>query len=611
MCGIAGVLAQGAVAEDLDAALVRLAHRGPDDTGTWAGPGVVLGHRRLSVVDPTPAGHQPMLSPSGRYVLTFNGEIYNHDELRAELVGRGHVFRSRTDSEVVLAAFVEWGEACVERFVGMFAFAVWDRDDRMLTLVRDRIGEKPLYYAHVGGRFAFASEIAALAGLPWVPTDLDHDAVRLFLAFRNVPSPWTIRAAIRKVPPAHVLRLRDDRIEVEPYWRPEDHLAAPRLQIDRAEALDTLDGLLGRAVRGQVVADVPVGAFLSGGIDSSLVTALMTETAQRPVRTFTVGFTDAVHDESPHAAAVAQHLGTEHHALHLDESAALALVPELPQIYGEPFADASALPTRLVAASARRVVTVCLTGDGGDETFGGYERYDKLGRYAAPARALAPVGAAAQAVAHRLPPSVRRIARIAGMSAPDVARTLLAVTSPRTVARMTGGPVPPYPGGPWHLGDVALRHRSMVSDLTGYLPDQLLTKVDRAAMSVSLETRAPLLDHRVVEFSLRLPPELLVGKSLLRELLHRRVPPALVDRPKQGFTVPLARWLRGGLRPLLHDTLTPAVLADAGVVDTAAVADLLRRHDAGENHAAALWALLMLCLWVSAPPAGFRAAAHG
>jgi asparagine synthase (glutamine-hydrolysing) len=334
----------------------------------------------------------------------------------------------------------------------------------------------------------------------------------------------------------------------------------------------------------------------------------MVEHSTRPVRTFTVGFGDPEHDESADAARVARHLGTEHTVDHLDEPTVLALVPELPEVFGEPFADPSALPSRLVSARARRDVTVCLTGDGGDEGFGGYRRYDLLERVGRPLQLLRPVAPLARRLAPRLPVPARRVAAVAGLSPEDLHRHALRITTAAIIERLTGGGVPRYPpSDAWNLSGPSVRRRAMVTDLVAYLPDQLLVKVDRTAMSVGLETRAPLLDHRVIEFSLQLPDHHLRGKPLLKELLYQRVPRALVDRPKQGFTVPLARWLRGELRPLLHDTLTADRLVEVGIEDRALVADLCRRHDAGEDHSDILWALLMLCLWAATP----GARAHG
>jgi len=604
VCGIAGIIGPGTDPATLVPMLACLAHRGPDDSGTWAEPSVALGHRRLSILDLSSAGHQPMGSTDDRFVITFNGEIYNHEQVRGQLRERGHHFRSRTDTEVVLAAFAQWGTAALERLVGMFALAIWDRDLRTLTLARDRLGEKPLYYAHLGDRLVFGSEIAAVTAVPWVPSSIDPAATRLFLAYRDVPAPWTIHRSIRKLPPAHLMQFHDGRMSIQQYWRPMEQLSQPRLRLDATEALEALQDLLSEAVRQQMVADVPVGAFLSGGTDSSLVAALMVEHSTRPVRTFTVGFGDPEYDEAADATRVAQYLGTQHSVDYLDEPTVLALVPELPRMYGEPFADPSALPSRLVSARARRDVAVCLTGDGGDECFGGYNRYDVLERYGAPLEMLRPVAPLAHRLAPRLSGSARRLATVAGLSPEDLHRHALGITASTVIERLTGGSVPLYPPHEaWGLSGQTVRRRAMATDLIAYLPDQLLVKVDRAAMSVGLETRAPLLDHRVVEFSLRLPDRYLRGKPLLKELLYQRVPRALVDRPKQGFTVPLARWLRGELRPLLHDTLTAARLAEVGIEDRALVADLCRRHDAGEDHSDILWALLMLCLWAATPGA--------
>ncbi len=563
MCGIAGLAAlttqssRVRLVERARGMAECLAHRGPDDAGAWesADGRVALAHRRLAIVDLSPLGHNPMPWDNGRLQITFNGEIYNFLELRAELEAAGHRFRSHTDTEVVLAAYDQWGLDCLGRFAGMFAFAIWDEPRRRLWLVRDRLGKKPVYYSEYGGLLRFASELKSLVADEAFPRALDRESVRLYLRYGYVPSPRTIYAHARKLPPAHQLVWEGGAVRVSRYWDPLACAAKADRRPAEAIARDFEERLV-LAVRQRMIADVPLGAFLSGGIDSSLIVALMQEQSSTAVRTFTVRFDDPVYNEADHAAAVAAHLKTDHHEQLCGEDELLEVVHRLPAMFDEPFADSSAVPTYLVSKAARAHVTVALSGDGGDELFFGYPRYrhhaDRQWLLAQPRgvrRALA-------AVASRLP--VRRLRRAA-----DVLRQDGNDTYARFVSWMPADEVEAMTGD---ISESAQLYADMLArgagiprrelapllDLVSYLPEDVLTKVDRASMAVSLEVRSPLLDHRVVELALAMPLALKrngpTQKACLRAMLYSRVPRALVDRPKMGFGVPLERWLRGPLR---------------------------------------------------------------
>jgi asparagine synthase (glutamine-hydrolysing) len=551
-----------------------------------------------------------MLSDDGRLAVVFNGEIYNFPELRRQLAARGVRFASKSDTEVLLYGYREWGEKLVDHLVGMFAFAIWDGRTRELFLARDRAGEKPLYYATGPWGFAFASEVTALAGLPEVDTGIDPDALALYLHYQYVPSPYSIYRGIRKLPPGHAMRIRGTQTTVWRYWDPAPLAAGPRLRIDDEEAITELEAVLRTAVRGQMLADVPLGAFLSGGIDSTAVVSLMVELSTAPIRTFTIGFDVPRFDESPHADAVARHLGTDHTVEYLTARDALELIPQLPGMYGEPFADSSALPTHLVSRSARRHVTVSLSGDGGDEAFGGYTRYGyfltalRLSRLAGPFG-----GILAPALAH-LPGKLGRGAPLLGLPPKEIYRFMVTMFGATDVHALTGHTpaFAEFERGWAAAAGKPMRQRAMLTDLLTYLPEAILVKVDRAAMAISLETRAPMLDHRVLEFALQLPHRFVVGKRLLKELVYRRVPRPLVDREKRGFGVPLGAWFRGTLRPLLEDTLVPARLEAAGIRDHAFVRRLIDEHIAGRrDRGYHLWTLLVLGLWEEARTVGVKA----
>ncbi len=643
MCAITGLLAAPGHPRALAPDVVRgmgdaIAHRGPDDHGEWIDPeqGIALAHRRLAVVDLSAAGHQPMTSDCGRYVVVYNGEIYNHPELRAglgDLPWRGH-----SDTETLLALFSRHGVVgSLPLLVGMFAFAVWDRDTRTLTLARDRMGEKPLYWGTLGDQgIAFASELRALQAHPGWHGEVDRDALALLMRHNCIPAPHSIWRGIHKLEPASWVSLqRDGRIVRGCYWDLArlslDALAQP-LRLDDAAAADRLEQLLGKAVRGQMLADVPLGAFLSGGVDSSTLVALMTRHGTQKVRTFCIGFDDGATSEAEHARAVAQHLGTDHTELIVGAADALALVPRLATLYDEPFADSSQIPTLLVAQMARRHVTVALSGDAGDELFAGYNRYliadrmwprlrriplglrrgvARLIRSAAPSTWDALLNAPARllSAAHRhrdVGAKLHKFARDV-LPATDVKALYRALSSHWTdpCALVLGAHEPasriddPVLGPHWGNAVAGMS----ITDQLGYLPDDILVKVDRAAMACSLETRAPFLDPRLVEFSWHLPQHQKIRdgqtKWLLRQVLYRHVPRALIERPKQGFAVPLDAWLRGPLHDWAEALLAPERLQREGYLVVPPIRAAWADHQCGRrNRAAELWDVLMFQAWL-------------
>lgn len=624
MCGIVGFLdpdrriapkrydaIAGAMAD-------RLAHRGPDDRGVWsdADAGVALGFRRLSILDLSPAGHQPMRSGDGNLVMVFNGEIYNHRALRRALDAEtAPAWRGHSDSEVLVEAVARWGlETTLDRINGMFAIAVWDRRTRRLSLARDRLGEKPLAYGWLGGAFLFASELAALPPHPAWTGELDRGALDLFLSHGYVPAPWTAFAGMRKLPPGGWLELAADGREVPSrcYWSaPERAAAAAATPFAGTEAAATeaLEALIDDAVAMRMEADVPVGAFLSGGIDSSLVAAAMQRAQPGTVRSFCIGFPDPAHDEAPYAAAVARHLAADHTTLEVSERQCLEVLPDLAQVYDEPFADASQIPTLILCRLTRAQVTVSLSGDGGDELFGGYARYQRAAEAwrrleRAPPALRRAAGATASLLAGRDWRPARRLRKLAEAMAYGAPEQLFRdhLTSWRPSDGVTSSAARPATlfDQPLAASLPSLEQRFMLRDAMTYLPDDLLVKIDRASMSCGLEVRAPLLDHRIAEFAWSLPPELALGKRLLREALYRRVPRALVDRPKHGFEPPLARWLKEGLRPWADDLLSPARLRRHGIVAPDLVATRWSAHRAGaRNWSRALWPVLMLEAWLA------------
>lgn len=637
MCGITGQFS-GSKGHQLERTVAMMAatlyRRGPDDGGVWVDEavGIALGHRRLSILDLSPAGHQPMASSCGRYVIAFNGEIYNHLQLRGRL--KGQDWRGHSDTETLLACFAAWGmEKTLESAVGMFAVALWDRETRTLVLARDRIGEKPLYYGWQGDSFLFGSELKALKAHPAFKAEIDRGALALLLRHNYVPAPYSIYEGIHKLPAGTYLQLRSGQREVEPvaYWSlaevAERGMASPFSGSDE-DALDQLEQHLGAAVRKQMVADVPLGALLSGGLDSTAITALMQANSSRPVRSFTIGFDEREYDEATHARAVAAHLGTDHTELRLSGSDALALVPQMPSMYDEPFADSSQLPTHLVMKLARQHVTVALSGDAGDEMFGGYNRYflapkvwRRLGWMPLPLRRAMGAGLTAlpSEMINRLAGPLARRAGIAhpGDKAHKLGHRLRAMRSmddlcvslvsewPDAESMVVGGFMPPNlldERARWpRLADPVAR--MMALDGLTYLPDDILVKVDRAAMAVSLETRAPFLDRDLIEFAWSLPMHMKIrngqGKWLLRRLLDRYVPGELVERPKMGFGIPLDAWLRGPLRDWAESLLAENRLRREGYLKPAPIRAAWKAHLAGQaSYGYRLWSVLMFQAWL-------------
>jgi asparagine synthase (glutamine-hydrolysing) len=637
MCGIAGVLDfRGGAGERLErqaAAMAdSIAHRGPDDHGVWsdAEAGIALAHRRLSIVDLSPAGHQPMISADGRFIIIYNGEIYNHNELRPELEARGIQFRGHSDTEVMLEAFAAFGiEATIKRLIGMFTIAVWDRRDRTLTLIRDRLGIKPLYWTKFGATFLFGSELKALRAYPgWTPR-IDRSAVAAFMRHNYIPAPHTIYQGVQKLEPGKILTLPwGGEPHIEAFWDARSvakaGLANP-LRGSDLELTNQLEDLLRDAVGRRMVADVPVGAFLSGGIDSSTVVAMMKAANTGPVRTYTIGFEISGFDEAEHSAAVARHLGTEHTEVTVTAKDALNVVPKLPDFYDEPFADSSQIPTYLVSAMTRQHVTVALSGDGGDELFAGYNRYllaTRLWRSLAllprplrraAAAFLTSVSADRWSKMLAILPARARLGQI-GDKLHKFAAVLPVADETELYRRLVTHwePAQVVPGASEPKGVLwdpqvktefpCLLERMQFLDLVTYLPDDILTKVDRASMAVALEARVPLLDHRVVEFAWRLPRAAKIrggmSKWLLRQVLYRHVPKTLVERPKMGFSVPLGDWLRGPLRPWAENLLAEPRLRQAGFFDAARVRQVWDAHLRGRrNHEYMLWNVLMFESW--------------
>ncbi|CAA9362197.1 MAG: Asparagine synthetase [glutamine-hydrolyzing] [uncultured Gemmatimonadetes bacterium] len=645
MCGFAGFLdaskecTRDQLASDALAMAGCLRHRGPDDEGVWVDPaaGIALGHRRLSIVDLSASGHQPMESAGGRYVVAYNGEVYNFPALRRELEGTGHRFRGHSDTEILLAAVEEWGVApAVRRLVGMFAFALWDRRERALFLCRDRLGEKPLYYGWMGGSFLFGSELKALRAHPAWRGEVDRDALALYMRHAYIPAPYSIHREVRKLQPGTILELRGASPGTlpapVPYWTMEEVVArgaADPFRGSEEEAAAELERLLRDAVAQQMVADVPLGAFLSGGVDSSAIVALMQAQSARPVRTFTLGFHEPGFNEAEHARAVAEHLGTEHTELYVTADEARGVIPLLPGLYDEPFADSSQIPTFLVARLARSSVTVSLSGDGGDELFGGYNRYFQGRRIWNSTRWMpGPLRASAAGLVSAVSPGswdrigsrlrqpqladrARKLAGVLGAATPEAVYSHLVSSWTDPVSIVRGAQEPPTP-----VTDSARRpemddftERMMYLDTVTYLAEDILTKVDRAAMGVALETRVPFLHHPVVEFAWRLPLEMKVrggqGKRVLRRVLYRHVPRALIERPKVGFAVPVDRWLRGPLREWAEELLDERRLNEEGFLRPAPIRSLWRQHLRGERNAQqALWCVLMFQAWLEASRAG-------
>jgi asparagine synthase (glutamine-hydrolysing) len=616
MCGIVGFVdpnAGGAL--DAGATLARMndaiVHRGPDDDGTFVDDGVALGMRRLSIID-LAGGRQPIATEDGRFTIVFNGEIYNFRELRAELESRGHRFRTKSDTEVILRAYAEYGEECVDRLRGMFAFAVWDARERSLFVARDRVGIKPLYYARVPGGLVFGSEMKSLVEHPGVGRALDPRAVDAYLTLGYVPDPLAIFEGVEKLPPGHRMTFRDGTLSVSRYWDFEYEPVEAR-PVD--DYLDELRALLEEAVRIRMIAEVPLGAFLSGGIDSSTVVGMMARNSSRPVKTFSIGFREDSYDELKYARVTAERFGTEHHEFVVTPDIC-RVVDELVWHFDEPFADSSAIPTYMVSKLAREHVTVALSGDGGDELFAGYTRYAidrRRSGFASLPSALR--GRVMRPLAARLPHGAFGRNFVYNVSLDPLDRYLDSVSTfsslqrrslytPAFEERLGGGPrvVDAARRFADRVGTGDALDRLLYLDSKTYLPGDILTKVDRMSMAVSLEARVPLLDHKLVEFVVRIPSALKLRdgetKHVFKRAVRGLVPDEILDRPKQGFGVPIAEWLNAELRDDIRDTLTDATARSRGVVDPAYVDLLLDEHSRKRrDHSTQLWTLFMLERW--------------
>ena len=628
MCGIVGFFQQKPALSDPRQTIERMTgtlhHRGPDDQGVWLDDlGILaLGHRRLSVLDLSATGRQPMLSASRRFVIAFNGEIYNHADLRATLEAEYKVgWCGSSDTETLLAAIERWGiKVALERSVGMFAVALWDVRTRTLTLARDRMGEKPLYYGRSCGAFLFASELKAFRAFPNFTAELNPDSLGLYFAFNYVPGPRSIFKHIYKLMPGTMLTLSESGTETcDTFWSLEEAFRQPHFYGSPEEAVDELERRLKDAVRIQSVADVPLGAFLLGGIDSSTIVALMQETSSRPVHTFSIGFEDENFNEARHAAEVAQYLGTDHTEMVVTSADAIALVPRLSEIWDEPFANLSQLPTAIVATLARQKVTVSLSGDGGDELFCGYDRYfrsnmieelrtKRLLRFLLRTVPLTWIAGACSAVPHKIARgmSVRRLQNLAHLLESHtprdryIAHIMIWKNAEHLISNINIGQCPLTDFVP-PVDTEFFNHISGI-DAKTYLPDDILVKVDRAAMATSLETRVPLLDHRVVELAFSLPfsYKFREGQTKwpLRKILYKHVPRSLVDRPKRGFSVPIADWLRGPLREWADDLLSPTSLAKDGLLAPDPIVRIWQQHRSGtHNWENRLWIILMFQAW--------------
>lgn len=660
MCGIAGFIDPvGQLGGDGLGAVVTemansLTHRGPDDSGIWVDKerGVALGHRRLAVLDLTQHGHQPMGSADGRYRIVYNGEVYNYQYLKEQLGRAGYECHGNSDTEVVLGAICTWGlTRALKSFVGMFAFALWDRKEQVLHLVRDRLGEKPLYYGWAGKIFLFASEVKALQRHPAWRGVIDRDALALYMRHSYIPAPYSIYKSIYKLPAGCVLTIKNNnastmdgfsptpngttssKLYPTPFWSLKSEIEKRPISeppLDGREAIDRFDALLRSTVKEKMIADVPLGALLSGGIDSSLVVAAMQSVSEKPIKTYTIGFHEERYDEARYAREVAEHLGTDHTELYVTAAQALEVIPKLATIYDEPFADASQIPTYLVSSLARQQVTVALSGDGGDELFGGYDRYrigatiwNRVGwipgsikRYGVRGLQVMP-GKLKQGIVGLLRPFMPKAFELELTT--DKLDRLMEIVAADTPERMYRELVSHWkdpeglvPGskepstvfedsGAWpELSDFL--EKMMYLDTMSYLPDDILTKVDRASMAVSLEVRIPLLDHRVVEFSWRLRvTEKMRGdqsKWLMRQVLYKYVPKRLIERPKMGFAVPLDSWLRGPLRDWAEDLLNMERIASDGFLDPVPIKKKWTEHVSGQyNWQYYLWDVLMFQAW--------------
>ena len=639
MCGMAGFHRKNFSPEDglMEKMLKSMQNRGPDTRKFWYGDNIALGHSRLSIIDTTTNGDQPMVSSSGRYVLCCNGEIYNFREIKKELTSYSYPFKSKGDSEVLLAAIQSWGmEKTLESIKGMYAFSLWDREKKILYLVRDRMGEKPLYYGFNNGDFVFASTLDPIKYF-CKELNIDRNSLYLYFNYRYVPSPYSIYKGIYKLQPGHIITFSMEQIEKNklpeprPYWKIENCLEE-RSPLTEKNACIELERLITNSVKQQMISDVPIGSYLSGGVDSSLVTAIMQKLSDKPVHTFSIGFDMDGFNEAPFAKEVATHIGTHHNEMYVNGQMCLDMVENIPDIYDEPFSDSSQIPTSLLARLAKKEVTVCLSGDGGDEVFGGYNRYflmnkywgsiqrtprfiresiDFLGRKMPPAflglfyRAMRPV----------LPSSLRfedpsgkmeKITRVFGANNfIDFYKkqTSVLLNKERIVLGLNEPPSFPDLNNFYHP-KLNIVENMMIMDTLFYLPNDILTKVDRACMAVSLETRVPLLDHKIVEFAWSLPfaykIQGVVGKNILRKILYKYVPRSLIERPKRGFSVPLAHWIRGELKDFVRDTLSPNLIKRQGYIDSNFTEKILNEHLLEKrNWQELLWNIIVFQLWLN------------
>lgn len=641
MCGITGFfnLTASQTQTELEQTLHRMTdaihHRGPDDSGTWVdtNTGIALGFRRLAILDLSPNGHQPMHSASGRYVIVFNGEIYNFATLRDELLRVGHQFRGTSDTEIMLAAITQWGlQAAVKRFNGMFAFALWDKQEKTLHLVRDRLGIKPLYYGWAGKTLVFGSELKTLRATATAQMEIDRDALTLFLRYSYIPAPHTIYRGYYKLNPGSILTIHIEsqpgQETIQAYWSAHnaiEHGLQNPFQGSDQEAIDTLESLVTRSVGLRMIADVPLGAFLSGGVDSSTVVALMQKQSSLPVRTFTIGFHESGFNEAEHAKAVSKHLGTEHTELYVTPEEARAVIPLLPTLYDEPFSDPSQIPTYLVSQLARQHVTVSLSGDGGDELFGGYNRYFWGSGIWNNVRwfPFALRRAAASGLTKLSPEFWSKLLRGSGFPNPGdkihKLSEIIASKSPEAIYLdlvshwkqpseiVINGtePLTPITDSQQWMKNARFQEQMMALDLVTYLPDDILAKVDRASMGVSLEARVPFLDdHEIVEFAWKLPLHMKIrknqGKWILRQVLYKHVPKEMIERPKMGFGVPIDSWLRGPLKDWAENLLAENKLQREGFFHTKQIREKWSEHLSGKrNWQYYLWDILMFEAWLA------------
>lgn len=642
MCGVSALLrtksnADPAAALRLAQAMTdAIAHRGPDSDGHWQDPefpNLVLGHRRLAIIDLSPAGYQPMPSGSGRYHCVFNGEIYNYQSIEAELRALGHTFRGRSDTEIVLGAVDQWGiNQTLQKITGMFLFIIWDRKERTLHVMRDRLGKKPLYIGWAGSDLLMSSELKSFHVHPDFEKRISRDVLSLYMKYGYVHAPYSIYENVWQVPPGARLALKADDLKpgenlltrVEYYWKMPRVIEESRSRATRksdADIVNEFEDLLKDCVRERMISDVPLGAFLSGGIDSSTVVALMQQVATQPVKTYAIGFEDKRHNEAHFAKEIAKHLGTDHHEMILSGADALAVVPKLPEMYDEPFADASQIPTYLVSKFARTEVTVALSGDGGDEMLGGYNRHvivpslwAKIGWLPLPARRM--LSSAIRMVPAEqwdklslgMPLHGERMGKIATLlrrkDAMGVYDSLMSTCGDTNVVLNAQMPITPVNDPSWRVKGLSYAEDMMYRDALSYLPNDILVKVDRASMAVSLEARAPLLDKRIFDYVWTLPEDIKIrngkGKWLLRQVLERHVPRAMFERPKQGFAAPITDWLRGSLKDWANDLLDPSQMKQDGWLDVNVVQGWWKAHQEGRLHSySELWTVLMYQAWLS------------